>query len=159
MTTTDKFTLMNVLTAIYLQREPVCTTQYMDNLIQEGYVYINDYSYFSLTAKGYNTINTDPATMNPKRLSYHTRQCIVELAKKGMLDVLFARDAAGEKYFANFHDDTTKKLFAAMGIDFTESVEDVVLETPTDEVILETPVAEVAEVAEKPKKTRKKKNA
>jgi hypothetical protein len=43
-----------------------------------------------------------------------------------------------------------------MGIDFTESVEDVVLETPTDEVILETPVAEVAE---KPKKTRKKKNA
>lgn len=158
MTTTDKFTLMNVLTAIYLQREPVCTTQYMDNLIQEGYVYINDYSYFSLTAKGYNTINIDPATMSAKRLSYHTRQCIVELSKKGMLDVLFARDATGEKYFANFHDDIAKKLFLSIGIDFTESV-DVVLETPADEVILETPVAEVAEVTEKPKKTRKKKNA
>lgn len=156
MTTTDKFTLMNVLTAIYLRREPVCSTQYMDNLIQEEYVYINDYNYFSLTAKGFNTINIDPATMSPKRLSYHTRQCIVELAKKGMLDVLFAQDTAGEKYFANFHDDIAKKLFAAMGIDFTESVEDVVLETPTDEVILETPVAEVTE---QPKKTRKKKNA
>jgi len=128
----------------------------MDNLIQEEYVYINDYNYFSLTAKGYNTINIDPTTMSAKRLSYHTRQCIVELSKKGMLDVLFARDATGEKYFANFHDDIAKKLFAAMGIDFTESVEDVVLETPTDEVILETPVAEVTE---QPKKTRKKKNA
>ena len=131
MTTTDKFTLMNVLTAIYLRREPVCSTQYMDNLIQEEYVYINDYNYFSLTAKGYNTINIDPTTMSAKRLSYHTRQCIVELSKKGMLDVLFARDATGEKYFANFHNDIAKKLFLSIGIDFTESV-DVVLETPAN---------------------------
>lgn len=146
----NKVVLLHTLSSIYLKKEIDCKTQYLDFLINEGYVFINEFDNLALTPKGYNSLKTDPFDMGEKQLSYLVKKALVKMAKGNFLGTLFARSTTGEKYLAHFEDDTVKDLLNALGVE-------VELSAPADEVILETPAEEVV-IEEKvaTKKGRKK---
>jgi hypothetical protein len=125
-------------------------------LLETGYI-TYDENGVKLTPKGFNSLQSDPRSVSNKELSRRVRAGLTELHTRGLLEMTFELGDDSTRYFKHFDDSVTIAIFAALGVVTNLSKEEVLMEAPTDEVIIQLQDEQEVEVEKTAtKKSRKK---